>query len=331
MPAGSILSAPPAWQEAERQRAAYARLWLGGGAVAFVAGMILLFAVRQGYEPARHVEPGVAGPTPPDALPPSLAGVLAARGRPSLEQAAAALLALAERGDLRVEESDHRVLGRRTYHLTRRTSGAGPARHEEAVLAAMFKGRDVSVTLAKARTRLVRRFGSFSQAVLADLDAAGLLDHNRQRSRRSYLRLMGIEFILALAAFAAWPFLMTAHGAWPLAIPAALAASAIVTLIAYATTTTPLTDEGVRRGRQWRAYRDYLKNASRDKSGTMPAVSLAYPVALGLASEWSKHLKTHPVDAPAWFHSSGGPSAYAAFIAAAGAGAHGNSPPHHAH
>lgn len=331
MTPGSVLSAPPAWQETGRQRAVYARAWLGASAIIFVAGLIVLFGLRQGYEPPRHLHPGVAGDAPPDALPPALAGALASRGRPSLEHGVAALLALADRGDLRVEESDRRTLGSRTYHLTRGANPSGLAPHEEAALAAAFAGgREGNVTLAKARTRLTRRFRRFAHAVLAELDTAGLLDHHRQQTRRAHLRLMTIEFVLALAALGAWPFLMDAHGAWPLAIPGGLAAAGLIALLGYGMT-TPLTDDGVQRGRHWRAYRDYLKKLSRQKTGSLPAISLAYPVALGLAGEWSKHLTKHPIDAPAWFHSRSGSSAYAAFIAAAGAGAHGNSPPHHAH
>ncbi|MGB2715097.1 MAG: DUF2207 domain-containing protein [Vicinamibacterales bacterium] len=331
MPSGSVLSAPPAWQEAQQQRAKYARVWVGAGGVVFVAGLIVLFGLRQGYEPPRHLHPGVATDAPPDSLPPALAGALVARGRPSLEHAAATLLVLADRGDLRVEESDRRTLGTRTYHLTRGANPSGLAPHEEAALAAAFAGgREGSVTLAKARTRLARRFRRFAHAVLAELDTAGLLDHHRQRTRRAHLKLLMIEFVLALAAFGAWPFLMDAHGAWPLVIFGSLAGAGITTLVAYGMT-TPLTNEGVQRGRHWRAYRDYLKKWSRQKPGALPAVSLAYPVALGLAGEWSKHLSKHPIEAPAWFHSKSGSSAYAAFIAAAGAGAHGNSPPHHAH
>ena len=331
MPAGSILSAPPAWQEAERQRATYARYWLGAGTVAFVLGLIVLFGLRQGYESPRDLQPGIASDTPPDSLPPALAGILSSRGRPSLEHATATLLTLADRGDLRVQESDRHTLGTRTYYLTHGATHSHLTPIEAAVLAAAFgNGRDSSVTLAKARTRLVRRFGRFAQAALAELDAAGLLDHNRQKARQGFLRLMMAEFVLALAALAAWPMLMSAHGAWPVAMFVGLATAGIVTLIFYGTMTTPLANEGVQRGRHWRAYRDHLKNVSRE-SGRTPAISLAYPVALGLAGEWSKHLKRYPIVAPAWFQSSGGSSAYAAFIAAAGAGAHGNSPPHHAH
>jgi hypothetical protein len=331
MPTGSILSAPPAWQEAQRQRATYARYWLGAGTLVFVGGLIVLFGLRQGYEPPRHLQPGIAGDTPPDSLPPALAGILSSRGRPSLEHAAATLLTLADGGHLRVQESDRHTLGSRTYYFSHSATHAQLTPSEEAVLAAAFgNGRDSSVTLAKARTRLVRRFGRFAQAALSELDAAGLLDHNRQKARRAFLRLMMAEFVLALAALAAWPLLMSAHGAWPVALFVGLAAAGIVTLIFYGTMTTPLTNEGVQRGRHWRAYRDHLKNVSRN-SGRIPAVSLAYPVALGLAGQWSKHFKRHPSAPPAWFQSSGGSSAYAAFIAAAGAGAHGNSPPHHAH
>ena len=322
---------PSAWQDAQRSRADYARVWVGAGGIVFAAGLIVLFGIWQGYEPPRDLQAGAAGDGPPDALSPALAGALVSRGRASLEHAVATILVLADRGALRVEESDRRTLGTRTYHLTRGADRSGLAPHEQAVLAVVYgQERNGRVTLAKARKRVMGRLRHFARAVMAELDTAGLLDQNRQRTRRAYLRLMLIQFALALAAFAAWPLLVGAHGAWPLAIAAALAAAGIVSFITYGLT-TPLTNEGVQRGRHWRAYRDQLKKLSRQKNEGIPAVSLAYPVALGLASEWSKHLKQHPIDTPAWFHSSGGPSAYAMFIAAAGAGAHGNSPPHQAH
>jgi hypothetical protein len=204
------------------------------------------------------------------------------------------------------------------------------APHEEAVLAVVYGRNDTTVTLAKARQRLLGGSRRFARAVVEELDAAGLIDHERQRVRRTYLRVMVIEFVLALGAFAAWPFLMKAHGAWPLAIFMGLAAAGLVSLLAYGTA-TPLTDEGVERGRQWRAYRNHLKALANQKSEPPGASSLAYPVALGLATEWAKRLKQHPIDAPPWFQSKDTASAYPMFIAAAGAGAHGNSPPHHAH
>jgi hypothetical protein len=306
-------------------------LWIGAGVMVFAAGLIVLFGIRQGYNPPPHPEPPIVPDAPPDPVPPAIAGALAAGGRPSLEHAAATLLVLADRGALRVEESDRRTLGTRTYHLTRHTVGRELAPHEQAVLAAVYREtRDTTVTLARARHRLFGRLRGFARAVNEELDAANLIDHERQRIRFTYLRVMLIEFVLALGALAAWPFLIETQRAWPVAVFMGLAAAGLVALLAYGTT-TPLSNEGVERGRQWRAYRKHLKALARQQTGAPAPISLAHIVALGVASEWSKRLKQHPTAAPSWFQSNDGPSAYAMFIAAAGAGAHGNSPPHHAH
>ena len=59
-----------------------------------------------------------------------------------------------------------------------------------------------------------------------------------------------------------------------------------------------------------------------------PARLLAFAVALGLASAWSKYLKNHPVGVPPWFRAlavSGDDGGFPAFIAAGGAGADGGA------
>jgi hypothetical protein len=305
--------------------------WVGAGTLVFAAGLIVLFGIRQGYDAPRQLDANVAATAPPDSLPPGLAGVLAARGRPSLEHAAATILALADRGVLRVDESASRTLGTRTYHLTRTVDRATFAPHEQAVLATVYRRpQERTVTLARARQRLVGRLRGFTRAVIEQLDAAGLIDRERQRVRRAYLRVMVTELGLTLTALALWPFLIATDRAWPLAIVVGLAAASAVALLAYVTT-TPLTNEGVERGRQWRAYRSHLRALARHDTAGSDSISSAYIVALGLASEWSKRLKRHPSAAPSWFRSEDGSTAYPLFIAAAGAGAHGNSPPHHAH
>ena len=92
-------------------------------------------------------------------------------------------------------------------------------------------------------------------------------------------------------------------GPWPLLIPAALLAVGVASLIVGATITV-LSNEGLRRARQWRDYRKYLRMVAGGKTpalGGSLGRALPYAVALGLASAWAKFLKTQPQLAPAWF------------------------------
>ena len=325
---GAILTAPPAWQAAQRQRASYAPVWLFAGAVACFAMLLPLYAVWLGYEPPRRetLPPRDAGSLP-DALPAPVAGAVV-RGSASLEHAVAALLALADRGGLRVSEEDKRALGTRTYLLTRVSMRDPLTPYESAALEAAFsEGQGGTVTLAEARTRLSRNIRRFRAALNGELEAAGLLDAGRQMSRAGYLRVSAIGFTLAALTGLLWPLIIGRYGAWPLLVTAGLAAAAIAASVAYAAS-TPLSDEGVRRAGAWKAFRTHLRRAAKHGPPLSGDV-LPYAVALGLAAQWSKHVKSHAGATPDWFRAGTGEAAsYAAFVAAAGAQA---SHPHGAH
>jgi hypothetical protein len=325
MPARSIVATAPAWQVTERQRWAYAPWWLGAAGLVFLAGVIPLFGIRQGYEaPPKQT----SDTTPPhaswlgDPLAPAIAGAVAANGRASLEHAAASLFALAERGVVVVKEEKRGAFGTRTYSIARAASRHALAPHEEAVLETIF-GPDAAaaVTLSTARTRLTRRFKRIRRAIAAEMQSSSLLDPGRQATRRAFLKVSCVAFVLAGAAFVGWLLTVDRWAAWPLTIPAALVAAAVAALIA-AGTTTPLSNEGARRARHWRAYKDHVKSLAKNSGDPSVAsqVALPYVVALGLSGEWSKYLKTQPGRAPDWFHSPDGADGYSAFVAAAGAG-----------
>ena len=107
--------------------------------------------------------------------------------------------------------------------------------------------------------------------------------------------------------------------------PAAFLVVGVVALI-FSATVTPLSNEGVRRGHRWRAYRGYLANVARGReAATGIAVPQVLPiaVALGLAGAWAKFIKTQHLAAPAWFQalpSGGDNAAFVTFVAYGGAG-----------
>ena len=122
-------------------------------------------------------------------------------------------------------------------------------------------------------------------------------------------------------------FLGREHGACTLLIPAAMVALSVAAFI-FASATTPLSNDGVRRAWRWRAYRKQLAAVAQGKepSPGMPAAAvLPFAVAFGLAASWSKYLKRQGLAAPAWFRGTeiGSLDAFPAFVAAGGAGSSG--------
>ena len=337
LPRGSVIEAPPRWQLRELAIRDASRIWIIAGAAVLIAGLLLIFGVRQGYDaPPRDGVTASTGPALPDTLPPALAGALVANGRPRLEHAMAALFSLADRGELTIEEQP-RAFGQRNFVVTRTGGGHPLAAHEGRALDVIFAGKsgvERSVGLGKARGRLTRHFKKFSTALAEEMAAAGLMDEGRRDVRKRFLVLGVIALIAACVTPLAVMFTVDDYGAWPMLIPAALAVVGVTALICYAAH-TPLSNSAVRRAELWRGFRQYLRDVARDRQTPPPDATLRqwlpFAVAIGLAPAWSTYLKRHRGGAPQWFHAAGDGDrshAFAAFVGVGGAGhasAHGSA------
>lgn len=322
MPPGSAIEAPPAWQQKEREQRVYAPTWLAAAAAVMFAGLILLFAVRQGYDaPPRDGSVVAVGPGLPDTLAPAEAGAIVTNGSPRLEHAMAAIFALAGRGELTITEEGTRVWGQRRFTLSRRPARRPVAPHEQAAIDILFTHRgqtESSVTLDKARTRLTWRFKQFARALGTELNAGGFIDADRKAVRRRFGTIGFVLMLLASGVAVALGLLtLDTYGAWPMLIPLAMIVVAIVALICHAAH-TPLSNEGLRRARYWRGFQAHLKEIAQDRAPA-PADGaerlLPYAVALGLADSWSRFLKKYRIPVPAWFHAAGEAESAPAFIA----------------
>ena len=330
LPRGAVLEAPPVWQQRAIAARALARYWAFAAGLVLVAGLGALLAARQGYEPPEDTLAVVTtGGIPPDTLPPAMAGPLVTNGAIRLEHAMAALFAMAERGELAIEERP-RSLGHRNFALARTASSAPLERYEQAALAIAFGGNDREsspVDLQSARRRLTRQFRRFSLPLNAAMLVAGLFDERRRAVRKRFRAIGAMALVLAaitpipVLAFGDW------FGPWPFLVSGALVIVGVTALGFYAAH-TPLSNEGVRRAQRWRAYREYLRNVARDREPS-PADAdarqlLPFAVALGVAASWSAYLKRHRAAAPPWFHAITGsrqdPGAFAALVANGGAG-----------
>lgn len=334
LPRHSVLDGPPAWQARQARQLERMPLWVTTAMLVMMGGFILLFALSRSYEgPPGELGVQWGSMIPPESLPPAVAGALVRNGQPHLEHAMATLFALAERGILVIREEPKGFFGQRNFVLEQVGRAASLAPHEEAALSVAFGSNEIrTVALSKARSNFTRpsRWREFKSAVMNELARTELLDARRQASRRRFGKV-GIALIfLAVVAAAMCLFLVGEHGGWPFLVPLAIALVAIVSFIIMGSQ-TPLSNNGVRRAEQWRAYKKHIAQPQEIEprwgaAGTAEARILPIAIALGLAAAWSKYLKKRNAQTPAWFHAASGLDsghAFATFVATTGASAHG--------
>jgi hypothetical protein len=332
-PRGSILSAPPAWQQARLHAQSFAPRWMTAAALIALAGLIVLMGLRQQYDaPPRDQSTMAGSPATPDALAPGLVGPLLSNGRAGLDHAFAALFSLAERGVLSVQERPRGRFGQPGFDLRRRNTRVPLAEHENALLTIGFQDPNAedAVPLSRVRRQLGRRFRQFRSAVHHDLMREGLIDPDRKRIRDRYVRVSIAFFILAgLGMAAAVPF-VNRFGGWPMLVPAAFALLGMAGLI-FSAATTALSNEGARRAARWRGFRAYLKSLSQSREQTAVAGLdrlLPFAIATGLGAAWARYLKRHPGSVPPWFRAlsiASQDGAFASFVTSSGAGGSGAS------
>ena len=325
IPEGRVIAAAPAWQERRRRADALGPRWAAAGGLIVAAGLMVLFGLRQSYDaPPRNLPPaeapaGVGAQPLPDTLSATLAGALAANGRPSLEHAMAALLSLADRGVVSFEQTSRGAFGVRSFSVGQRETRTPSSGYEAEALAIVFKGdADHTVSLVRARQRLTRHLHQFSRAVRAELAASGFIDESRRSLHHRYLKIGVSLFAAALVAAVPTVMFLDDFAFWPMLVSGALALLGAATL-ALRSTMTPLSNEGVRRSRRWRAFGRHLRAIAEHPApvfGT-PFALLPYAVALGAGTAWGKRLKRERLAAPGWFRSAGDDDAFAAFVAAA--------------
>jgi hypothetical protein len=329
-PAGAVISDPPEWQARQLRAAERGPRWLTAAGVTLAVCCVLLFALRQNYDaPLREASSPVSGLTRPDDLPPTVAGALATDGWPRVEHAIATLISLADRGEITITAEPRGFLGQRDFTL-RRAPGAAPlAGYEQTVVDTVFAGRDglkESVKLSAAHSVLALRSGRFKRALDQHLLESGLMDEARKAVRDRYGFVAGLLMVLGLAGLVGGIVALRGeHGPWPLAVPAALIVAAIIALI-FHHATTALSNEGLRRGNAWRAYRRYLRSVARERAplpGPSASRLLPFAVAFGLAAAWAKYAEHVSAAVPPWFQSGTDSRAFPVFVASAGAGSSG--------
>lgn len=332
---GTLVKTAPRWQQRQNEIDRLSRVWMLAAGIVAVLGLGVLFFIHQQYDsPGRDFAAIQSSPAPPDSLSPAIAGTLMANGSIRLEHAMAALFSLADRGELRIDEQS-RMLGQRQFAIARLATERPLAPYDTTLLGIIF-GTDnpgARVSLGKARHRLLRQFRKFKAALEPAMHAAGLLDPDRQRVRRRFMRF-AISCLLA-AALSSFVFalLIEQFGPSPLLISLALTLIGVASLISAAAH-TPLSDEGVRRVRDWRGFRQHLRELVRDRQPSPGETALRqmlpFAIAFGMAHSWSSYLKRHRYAGPEWFRAAtadaNSSAAFSAFVASGGIGQGGHAP-----
>ncbi len=298
----SLAVAVPAWQERSRQHAAYLPMFLGLAGLILVSGVLGFVVFGLNHRP--EVRPDTSGEVPekPENAPAGLGVALAHAGSVSGPTALAALLDLAARGAIRIEETPSTSrFTKHEFRIIPADRAVARMNHERALLDLLFTskaGARPSVKLSEFGKVLQSpgRWKRFTSAVRTDLRSAGLIDPDRERTRSSVTRVSVGMIALAIVGFVGLIPFIDRFGPASLLIPGATLLVALAGFIT-ASALPILTNEGQRRAGLWAAHGRHLKTLA--KSGAPPPSAetfgqvLPYAAGFGAALGWAKALDKH--------------------------------------
>ncbi len=300
---GSILTAPPLWQqEAERRSSELSQAVATATAIVgplLLVGILMIVRLRFAIAVPKGVGPSVAT-SPPDDLPPALVGAI--RGSWSdWRVALAALIDLAQKGFLEIEAEPKRWWTSRQFTL-RRKADPGRLNHIEEVLLRLVFGSSQpyagEVQLRKAQRQLRRHWRQFTTGLREAAEEAGFIDAERQRTRRKWIG-WGValvclaEFGTAAILLAVAPQSQLLPIVMTVAVGIAVFILGLLVLILGATLTR-LTDAALNRKQRWDAFRKHLRQMASKKGPLQPewlASYLPYAIVFGLGNQWAKAFK----------------------------------------
>jgi hypothetical protein len=298
----SLSAAPPSWQERSLRHATYLPTFLGLAVLILVGGVIGFVVFGLNHRPDVRSDSSSRLPEKPGDEPAGFAIALAHGGSVQGQTALAALLDLAARGAIRIEEAEPG--SRFTRHEFRILPGdrsLARAEHERELIDLLFRtksGSRSSVKLSEFGKILQSpgRWNRFTQAVRGDLRSSGLIDPAREHTRSTVNAVAIGLILLAVVGFIATAPFVNQMG------PASLLMAGAVLLVALsgfivASTLPMLTDAGQRRAGLWAAHGRYLKDLGKGRatppSADMFGRALPYAAGFGVAVAWAKALEKH--------------------------------------
>lgn len=307
--AGSLIDAPPAWQQRRLAQRETGPWWIAAAVGVFVVGLAGLAVIYRRHKPQPARPPHVVM-EPPSKLPPALAGVINGSGaQPAWSNALATLFDLAEQGVLQFEELAEKPRFKKHDFVIRRISQPADLRpHEQGLLAALFDGEDGPADELKlsdlSKRMSAKGWKRFSEPLKAEVKAAGFFSPERQQVR-SRLTLMGI--VLMVAGFGFFIAAAIAENGWMVAFAGSLALLGVIAATS-GSNLRPLSDAGATAAAEWQRFADYLKDVSKGKAAvsgpSMFEKFLPYAASYGLLEQWANWFKKEGwTDPPGYFRS----------------------------
>jgi hypothetical protein len=298
--AGTLISAPPAWQAEEVRQYEGRWAWIAASIAALGAGLaglfVLLRSTRRGT-PVPKSSIDYLG-VPPGKLAPVLAGALQAQtSSPSWPHALGTLFDLAERGVLTIKELPaEKWYQSRDFEIVQVSQAADLHPHEREMVKLLFTDKhgspQQSIRLSKLGNVVTSfRWDAFKSAVRRDLSDAGLVDRDRDTARRNVLAGGVLILAVALGLLVLAVVLMSQIGPWALLLALAAFLVSIVWMIA-SSTISPLSEHGLALAAEWEPFYRYIKDAARGKTPVQDPASfealLPYATAYGQGEPWAQ-------------------------------------------
>jgi hypothetical protein len=308
---GSVAPVAPRWQQRSARNRENLPLFLGLGGFVLFAGIggFLLFALNHRH--TRIDAPSTVA-SPPDDLPPALAGTLITTGASAgWGPVLGATMDLARRGALVIQSVERPGLFKsQEVRISRGPTPVNAAPHERVLLDLLFTdkhGQRSSVTFSELAKTFAssRRWKHLKEAVASDLRAKRLLDGDRERTRGRVTATGLAVLFSSIAGFIGSVMLFDWLGEPVLLVPIAFLVVGVVGAITGASF-SPLSEEGYRRAERWRAFKRTLGDKAGGSTLTAPGAErleqwLPYAVAFGTAIAWMKRLQKQGVTlGPSW-------------------------------
>jgi uncharacterized protein (TIGR04222 family) len=324
---GSLAETAPGWQVREEgARAARARAvpagLIAGIATLFIGGLGLFTYIRANRR-EHDFSPVMPTPTPPAEISPAVVGKLTKQAHTSM----GAIFDLAQRGLLEIRE-EKGSWGTKNHVLVS-TDRALPLKpFEQGLMDALFKPSETQVKMNEVGYRLGAKSKLFDEPLEQELIQRGWLDPQRQQTRK---RLLGIGLLALMLLMGLLIAGLLIGASLSVDINLAIVFGVILGvvfalillafgLLIYVGTYSVLTPAGEEQAARWRAFGEYLKQASK---GREPAIRpdyferyLAYAALFGVGAAWAKYFeKLGGVPLPVWFRAQpGSDGSFAAMV-----------------
>lgn len=311
---GSLISAPPHWQQAQLLAQALRLPMLIGGILIFLIGSFLFIRHYRKYR--RNTSAGVLASlqvtAPPNDLPPAIAGVLATTedGSPTWDHALGTLFDLINREIVTVIPPlaggwGAWVNGRPDFQLALIDLPDNLRLHEAGLLKMLFRtegGVHRTIKISEVSKIYSSRSNVFSEPLKQEMTALGFFEPWRQRMRRRLGCTTGLMFVLSLVV----AFALLIFAPWPtIFLPLGITGISITAFILWAMFST-YTDDALQLKAQWDAFLKFMRMlTSMDQPSIGPLLFtqyLPYSASFSLLIPWAKALQRQGMIAlPNWF------------------------------